>query len=139
MSDLHLPAITLATAGVLGLIFVFLSFRIVRQRMTGKEMYRPGDAAGANGRPDALFCATRAHANFAEFVPLCLILLGGLEMRYGASLLVEMLAPLLIVARIAHPIGMALPAPNAGRVVGFTGTIMVILVGSIANLVAVFR
>jgi uncharacterized membrane protein YecN with MAPEG domain len=139
MTDLHFPALTLATAGVLGLIFAFLSFRVVRQRVTGGDAYRGGTAGSGDGMPDKLFCAARAHANFAEYVPLCLILLGGLEMRYGASLLVEMLAPVLIVARIAHFVGMSMPAPNAGRIVGFMGTLTVLLVASVVNVVAVFR
>lgn len=114
--------ITLATAGACGLLYFILSFRVVQMRVAHKITL--GD-----GGHDPLLSRIRAHANFAEYVPLILILLGGIEARTGAgSRLLAATGIMLVVARIAHAIGMMRPAPNPFRVGGAAGT-WIILVG----------
>jgi len=83
-----------------------------------------------DGGDEVLLQRIRAHANFAEYVPICLILLGAIEISsitVSPGLWLAGLA--LIVVRIAHAIGMGRPAPNIYRIIGAGGTwtIMVVL------------
>ena len=123
--------ITLATAGILGLIYLVLSGNVsAARRKVGVDV---GDG---DGRPGAepLVVAMRAHANFAEYVPLALILLGGIELAGGSHTLLVILAVLLVLGRLAHPIGMiraAMPFRAAGAVL----TWLVILIASVWALI----
>ena len=133
---MHIPIATIACAGVLGLIFVALSMQVVMLRTRGRVML--GDGGQAEGAAAPLLVAIRSHANFAEFVPFCLILIGGLEMERGATVLVKGLVTVLVLARLAHPIGMRIAGPNALRAGGFLGTILVALVASVAVVINTF-
>ncbi len=131
MFAVHVPVVTLFAAGLLGLIFVALSLRVVMARFRGRVLLGDGDAGlAAQGAPGALLVAIRSHANFAEYVPLSLLLIAGLEMRSGPTLLVKVLAILLVLARAAHPIGMVMKAPNPFRAGGFLITVLVLAVAS---------
>jgi len=111
---LTLP-ITLATAGMLGLIYLALTVAVVRGRWVNKVMLGDGTAKpGAEG----LYVAVRAHGNFSEYVPLALILLGGIEWSGAPRWLCIVLALMLIIGRILHPFGLTRPAPNPFRAGG---------------------
>ena len=129
MTDWH---ILLATAGVLGLEFLVLSILAGRQRYLTKTML--GDGEGVPEK-HALLEAVRAHGNFAEYVPLCLLLIGGLAMANAASWFVALLSAGLVVGRLLHPFGLHLPAPNPFRAIGVMLTWAVLLAASIAVLV----
>lgn len=114
--------ITLVTAGFCGLLYFVLSFRVVQLRQAHKISL--GD-----GGNDALLSRMRSHANFAEYVPFVLVLMGAIEISVGRGN--ELLAStgiLLFLLRIAHALGMARPAPNPFRVAGAAGT-WIILIG----------
>lgn len=113
--------ITLVTAGCCGLLYFILTVRVVLGRQAHKVMI--GD-----GGNDALLSRIRAHANFAEYVPIILILMGLIETRTGITELLTSTGVLLFLLRIAHAIGMARPAPNPFRVAGAAGT-WIILIG----------
>ncbi len=113
--------ITLVTAGCCGLLYFVLTLRVVQLRQTHKVMI--GD-----GGHDPLLSRIRAHANFAEYVPIILILMGLIEMRTGVTELLTATGVLLFLIRIAHAAGMARPAPNPFRIAGAAGT-WIILVG----------
>lgn len=112
--------VTLLTAGLLGLIFVVLSFRVVRVRTSAKISL--GD-----GGDQTLLSRIRAHANFAEYVPLLLILLALVEYINGTNDLVKAIGTLIVVSRIAHAIGMARHGANIFRVVGAVGTLSALM------------
>jgi uncharacterized membrane protein YecN with MAPEG domain len=126
--------ITLASAGLLGLMFIVLSANVVRQRVVCQVAF--GDGAG---KPEAkpLRLAIRMHGNFAEYVPLALLLLGGIEAAGAPHALVLGLAATLILARVLHPIGLPMKAPNPARFLGTILTWTVILVSSATALVLV--
>lgn len=106
-----IPA-TLITAGLLGLVFLALTIRVVSRRMSGKIMI--GD-----GGDQQMLERIRAHANFTEHVPFTLILMAGIELASGhGSLWLWLAGALLVVARIAHAIGMSRPSPNVFRAGG---------------------
>jgi uncharacterized membrane protein YecN with MAPEG domain len=112
--------VTLLTGGILGLLFVILSFRVSQVRQSAKV------ELGDGGDP-LLLARIRAHANFAEYVPISLILLGAIELSYEdppPGLWAAAVA--LILVRISHAIGMATRGSNPARLVGILGTWSVI-------------
>ncbi|QKQ75166.1 MAPEG family protein [Nostoc sp. TCL240-02] len=77
----------------------------------------------------------RAHGNFTEYVPQSLIFLIALESMQAFNGLLWMLGTLLMLARISHAWGLIHTyGPSPGRAIGFFGTWLVYLVGSLACL-----
>ncbi len=113
--------VTLVTAGCCGLLYFILSFRVVQLRLAHKINF--GD-----GGHDRLMSRIRAHANFAEYVPIVLILMGLIEMRTGVTEMLTSTGVLLFLLRIVHAIGMGRASPNPFRVAGAAGT-WIILIG----------
>ena len=117
MTDLVTPLY----AAVLGLIFVLLSVNIIRLRRALKISL--GDGESGQMRK-----ATRSHANFAEYVPLSLVLMLLLEVQTGASGFIHFLGLLLIAGRIMHAWGLnqprqILPLRTLGMAFTFVGII----------------
>jgi len=126
---MHLP-VTLTTAGLLGLVYFMLSLRVVQVRTKLKvSLGHAGD--------ELLLSRIRAHANFAEYVPLVLILLGAIELAVVSPWL-WLIGLGLVVVRIAHAVGMALPAPNPFRIAGTAGTFVLMLAASIWAIAVAF-
>ncbi|BBT66206.1 hypothetical protein WP8S18E04_15900 [Aeromonas caviae] len=104
--------ITLIYAGLLGLLFLLLSFWVVKRRAQFRVMIGEGEA------PEML-AAIRAHGNFAEYVPLTLLLMALCELAGAGSLWLHLGGVLLLVGRILHAIGIQIPrAPNMPRLFG---------------------
>lgn len=127
--------VTLATAGILGLLYVYLSVRVTMARAGSKISLGEGSqgavALGKESEASKLQIACRSHANFAEYVPLALLLMGGIEMAGASHWFLMLLALLLIAARVAHPLGMSRPAPNPFRAGGAAVTWAVIVLASL--------
>ena len=119
--------VTLFTAAVCGLIYLALSYRVSQTRMGAKISI--GDAGN-----EALITRIRTHANFAEYVPIILILMGLIELSGGSRTLLWIVGLLLIAARIAHAIGMGRPAPNPYRMSGTAGTWLILALLSLWGL-----
>ena len=117
--------VTLATAGLLGLIYMVLSVRVTNERRKTKV------SVGDGGGTGPLLVAVRSQANFAEYVPIILILFAGIELAGGSHGLLVILAVLLVAGRIAHPLGMGRPAPNPYRAGGAVLTWLVLLIASL--------
>jgi len=120
---MHL-AVTLTTAGLLGLLYFVLSLRVVQVR--GKLKVNLGD-----GGDDMLLSRIRAHANFAEYVPMLLILMALIELSVEPSLWLWALGATIVVARIAHAVGMARGGGNPFRVIGTMGTWIPLVIASV--------
>ncbi|MBE7244369.1 MAPEG family protein [Methylobacterium sp. A49B] len=101
------PATTAFFAGLLALVYLGLSGWVIGSRVSDNVLL--GD-----GGDDAVLKRIRSHANFSEYVPLALILIGLLEAGGGGHGLVQGLLVALLVGRILHPIGMFAP-PNSPR------------------------
>lgn len=86
--------VTALYAALLGLWFLVLSWRVIQRRQTGIAMGDGGD--------DDMLRRIRGHANFAEYVPLCLILIGLAEQQGAAIWLVHALGGGLLLARLLH-------------------------------------
>ena len=89
-----MPHVTLLYAGLLGLGYFWLSWRVIQAR--GRAQVLLGD-----GQDAALQRAMRVHGNFAEYVPLILLLMLANELA-GAP------APLLHAAGLATLAGRGL-------------------------------
>lgn len=111
-------------AGILTLWFVVLSLRVVSVRRRGISFGDDGDIGVTR--------IVRAQANFAEYVPLALLMMGFLEVsRYSIHLL-HALGITLVVARFFH--GSALSfgwTRRFGRVAGSALTFTVLLIEAV--------
>jgi uncharacterized protein len=112
--------ITLTIAGAAAILHIWLSLRVSRLR-------RPLKIGVGDGGNEVLARRMRAHGNFAENVPIFLVLLGFLELAMGRELWLWGAAILFILARIAHAFGMDRPGANALRVGGISVTWLVLL------------
>lgn len=107
--------ITTLYAGLLGLLFMLLSWRVVAAR--GSEKVNLGDG----GNP-LMLRRIRGHANFAEYVPLILVLLALLENAHLGALYLHVLGATLLVARVLHGVALSFSEQFvAGR---FLGTLL---------------
>ncbi len=93
------PLVTSGYAAVLALIFFALSAWVVAGRAGTKINHGDGGDATLSRR-------IRTHANFAEYVPLILILVALLEARATSLYIIHALLLPLVIARALHPFGM---------------------------------
>ena len=106
-SPLPLP-VTLTTASILTLLCIALIVRV------GHGRFQHRVAMGDGGNSDMLV-RMRTHANFVEYVPIILILMGILEMSKVSRIALAVMGAVLILSRVLHAIGMPRPAPNIFR------------------------
>jgi uncharacterized membrane protein YecN with MAPEG domain len=119
------PVITAIFAAILGLIAAGLTVNVIMHRV------RLGVESGDGGQPQ-MTQAIRAHANFAEHVPLALILIGSAEMLIMRAWIIYALGITLLVARLLSMIGLTRSlGPSFPRQAGAGLTILVITVTSI--------
>jgi uncharacterized membrane protein YecN with MAPEG domain len=93
------PAVTAAYAAILGLIYFALSAWVVMGRAKFRVINGDGGVSGLHRR-------IRAHANFAEYVPLILLLAALIEAGGGSRTSIHALLLPLTIARLMHPVGM---------------------------------
>ncbi|HEX8216990.1 MAG TPA: MAPEG family protein [Allosphingosinicella sp.] len=103
--------ITLTIAAAAALIHVWLSVRVSHVRRL--HHISIGDEGNRT-----VATRMRAHGNFAENVPIFLILLGLIEHGVGSELWLWIVAAIYILARLMHAFGMDRPAPNFLRIAG---------------------
>jgi len=112
-------------AAIFGLMFVLLGLRAVSLRR------RYGVSLGDGGRA-LLRRATRVHANFAEYVPLALVIVGFLEVRTGSVAWAHALCVALLVGRVLHAWGVSQEKENLRyRVAGMVLTFGVLITASL--------
>lgn len=104
--------ITLTITGAAAIINIWLAMRVGRVRTA--EKISIGD--GGNAR---LAARMRAHANFVEYTPFVLILIGLIEFAGGTALWLWIVGAVFILARVAHAFGMdgAMKARMVGTIV----------------------
>lgn len=119
--------ITPLYAGLLALWFVALSVRVVQRRGHGVSLGDGGDTL--------LLRRIRGHANFAEYVPLILLMMGFLEFSHYSGWLLHAFGIVLVVARLLH--GYALSFSEQFKFGRFWGTLLTfILVAVLGGLCA---
>ncbi|RFF32573.1 MAPEG family protein [Wenzhouxiangella sediminis] len=122
--------ITMFYTGLLGLMFLALAFRVVRLR-------RSLQVGLGSGGHEELNRAVRAHANFAEYVPLALLLVAMVEAGTAAPVwVVHLLGLVLLLGRTIH--GFAGLNRRSGYSPGrFWGTSLTWLVIAVAALMVI--
>ena len=74
----------------------------------------------------------RVHQNFLEYVPLAIILMGIIELNSGNATFLHVFGVVLIVARIAHAVGLKHDnMGHPGRVIGAGGTALISVVAAL--------
>ncbi len=122
--------ITPIFAGILGIIYFALSINVIKTRR------KAGIAIGTKDNEEFLR-PVRAHANFAEYVPIALVLILLAEMQGVDKVYICLLGAMLVVGRLLHLYGI-LKAELTGinkqsiryRVSGMMLTFFAILISS---------
>jgi uncharacterized protein len=119
-----LPITTLFTA-ILGVLFFVLSLRTINGRTKNKVSLGTGDS-------DDMLRRVRTHANFAEYIPLLLIILGLLEYRGVPDSMLYIFGTIVVVGRILHFYGLySATTPLWARIYGMQCTLWPLLLGSL--------
>jgi uncharacterized membrane protein YecN with MAPEG domain len=132
-----LMPITALYAGLLAPLFMFLAVRVIGLRRGAK-------VAVGDGGDKALLRRMRVHANFAEYVPLALLLMALAESLNTWPWVLHLTGLVLLGGRLLHAYGMSQPQETfAFRVLGMTLTFSVIgaaaaacIIGALARMLA---
>lgn len=120
--------VTAFYTGILGLCYMYLSGLVIRARIKG-------NVSLGDGGNDELSRLIRAHSNFVEYVPICLIQLACLEINSSMSWLLHLCAIALLIGRLLHAYGLRHHAgANWQRFWGMVLTFTALIALSIANL-----
>lgn len=119
--------VTALFAGVLALVYVALSVHVIRGRYTNRLALGDGGNASMNRR-------IRAHANFAEYVPMALILMAVNELGGVSANTLVCFGVLLLAGRISHAYSILVAEARASgshikfRQAGMAATFTVIVI-----------
>ncbi len=114
--------ITSPFAAALTLLFVVLTFAVIKTRQAAKV------GLGDGGNPLVLQ-AMRRQANFVENVPLTLLLMALAEAGGTGATLLTLCGSALLLARLIHPFGIKVGADaQPARIIGAVVTTLVQLV-----------
>ncbi len=119
-------------AGLLSVFFVLLSFKIIFLR-------RKLQIGIGHGESHELHRVIRVHGNFAEFVPLALMLLMFLELNGAAPWILNVLGTMLLLGRLLHSLGLSKSAGTTwGRLWGGVLTYTMMLAAAILNILEIY-
>jgi uncharacterized protein len=129
----NLPVITAVYAAIFGLFATALTINVIVNRVRLK-------VEGGDGGVPKMAQAIRAHANFAEHVPLAIILIGLAEMTGMRAWIIYVLGGVLLVARLLSAVGLNRSLSGSmPRQAGAGLTILVTVAASVAILVGVMK
>ncbi|HXH15169.1 MAG TPA: MAPEG family protein [Sphingomonas sp.] len=116
--------VTLTIAAAAAVVNLWLAFRIVPIRLKDKVLLGDNGDTLLQGR-------MRAHANFTEYAPFILILLGLIELAGGSTLWLWIAGAVFVIARVAHAFGMDRTTSSPARAGGALATwaLMALLAG----------
>ena len=124
--------VTALYAGLLALVFVGLSFRVIFARRGARVLL--GD-----GGDKELLRRMRVHANFAEYTPLALVLLGLAESLHANVVLLHVLGAAFLLGRLSHAWGVSQQKETLlFRQAGMIATFTVLIVTALACVLAYF-
>jgi uncharacterized membrane protein YecN with MAPEG domain len=131
---MHVPTITANYLAILALLYAVLALQVIRLRQGNRAAFGDGDNIN-------LRSAIRAHANFAEYVPIIALMVAMLETTGASATRIHLLMGALLVSRLLHPLGMYV-APNSlqfriCRVGGMTITVGLLIVCAVTILTRV--
>ncbi len=112
--------ITIVYAGILAIVYLFLTARVI----WGRNTYRIGIGNGGN---EEFARSVRVHGNFAEYVPFALLLLFLVDYSEYNPVIIHILGIALVVGRLLHATGLSASAGKTfGRMAGMILTFLVI-------------
>jgi uncharacterized membrane protein YecN with MAPEG domain len=112
--------ITAFYASLLAFLFVLLSVRVIAQRREARVEIGVGESK-------ELLRRSRVHANFAEYVPLALLMLAFAESLKSPSIVLHLLGLALLAGRLLHAYGLSQNPHILGlRTLGMTLTLATI-------------
>ena len=119
-------------AGLSGLLLVWLAYRTIKARRVNK--IKLGD-----GGVFELQSAIRAHGNFAEYMPITIILLFLFEYNGAPVWMIHLIGTTFLIGRLIHAQGLL--KDNLRKRVQGMGVTLTVLIGlSIANIaIAAFK
>ena len=133
---MQLPSITSGYLAVLALIYAALGLRVAWLRRKNLALF--GDDGNLQLRS-----AIRAHAHFAEYVPITALMVAMLEMSGAASSRIHLPMAALLIGRLLHPLGMYASPPTLqfqlGRIGGMSLTILVMIASASQILLRLWR
>lgn len=110
--------ITMLYAGLCTLLVLFLAMRVITRRLQSKIGIGDGGDHDMQRR-------VRTHANSVEYLPLALLLLGGMELNGYPNAVIHGFGATLLVSRLLHAWGLSrLSGASPGR---FVGTLLTLL------------
>ena len=115
-------------AGLLALLYLVLSYRIV--------LMRNKVSIGDGGDP-ILLRRIRAHGNFAEYVPLILIMLGILELNHLPFYALHIIGLTLLIARLLH--GYAFSFTESFKFGRLWGTVLTFILLLVCGLLCIYQ
>lgn len=118
--------VTTVYVGILGIAYFALSMRTILGR--GKNKISLG-----TGNSDDMLRRVRTHANFSEYVPLLIIILGLLEYHKVSEVALHIYGVAIVLGRALHFYGLLTPTtPMWSRVLGMQLTLFPLLLGALA-------
>lgn len=121
MTQLFVPAATALYAGLFAILYCTLSLRVVQARRAARVLL------GVGGQP-VLERRVRVHANFAEYVPLALVLMLLAELSGYPRWTLDGIGLVLLAGRCVHAFGVSqAPEDIRLRVGGMLATLVPIL------------
>lgn len=120
--------VTSLYAAALATLYFLLSVNVIRRR-------RDQHIGFGHGNDRKLERAIRAHANFAEYVPIILLLMLLSELRHATAFWLNIFGGALLLGRLIHAYGFNQePELSGARTVGLSLTFTSLLGRSILNL-----
>ena len=116
-------------AGICGLFMAWLALQTIRLRRVTKVKL------GDNGNFE-LQSAIRAHGNFAEYMPITIILLFLLEFNGAPAISIHLIGITFLVGRWTHAQGLLKDNLNK-RVVGMKFTLNILILLAVANILLI--
>lgn len=114
--------ITSFYAAILALIYIVLAACVIY----GRYSHKIGLSDGGN---EDLARRIRIHGNFAEYVPIALLLLFFVDDGGGSPVFIHLMGVMLVTGRLLHAMGLCQSAGTSpGRMVGMILTFLVILI-----------
>ncbi len=121
-------SVTPLYAGILVLLYVALSFRVIFRRQSAKISIGAGTDSDLEKR-------IRVHANCAEYAPMGIIMLALLELQGGSIWLLHLLGLTLLAGRFLHAYGLgATPQVIPARKFGMILTFAMLAICAVANI-----
>lgn len=129
---MHTP-ITAFYAGLLGILFLYLSVLVIKGRFSKKISL-------GNGGDHHFQQVIRAHGNFSEYTPIVLILLFVAEVNLSHPITLHLAGTALLSGRFLHAFGLRRHSGSSWqRISGMLLTFASLIILSVMNILVLYR